>query len=65
MLGVLPGVIGTLQATETIKLLLNRGEPLIGRLLSYDAMSMRFAELVVRRDPACPACGDTPTIRDL
>lgn len=65
VLGVLPGVIGTLQATETIKLLLNRGEPLIGRLLSYDAMSMRFAELVVRRDPACPACGDTPTIRDL
>lgn len=65
VLGVLPGVIGTLQATETIKLLLGRGQPLVGRLLSYDAWSMRFAELLVRRDPACPACGDTPSITSL
>jgi len=65
VLGVLPGVIGTLQATETIKLLLGRGEPLVGRLLLFDALEMRFRELRLRRDPSCPVCGDEPTIREL
>jgi len=65
VLGVLPGIIGTIQAIETIKLLLGIGKPLIGRLLLYDALQMRFRELTLRRDPACPLCGDTPTIRAL
>jgi adenylyltransferase/sulfurtransferase len=62
VLGILPGVIGTLQATEALKLLLGIGEPLIGRLMIYDALAMRFRELKLRRDPACPVCGDNPTI---
>jgi len=53
------------QATETVKLLLGKGEPLIGRLLTYDALVMRFREVKLRRDPQCPLCGDTPVIRDL
>ena len=53
------------QATETVKLVLGKGEPLIGRLLTYDALGMRFREVRLRRDPKCPLCGDTPTIRDL
>ena len=53
------------QATETVKLLLGRGEPLIGRLLTYDALGMRFREVRLRRDPKCPLCGETPVIRDL
>ena len=57
VLGVLPGVIGTIQATEAIKLLLGIGEPLVGRLLMYDALSMNFRTLKVRRDENCPACG--------
>jgi molybdopterin/thiamine biosynthesis adenylyltransferase/rhodanese-related sulfurtransferase len=65
VLGVLPGVIGTIQATETIKLILGTGEPLIGRLLLYDALRMRFRELKLRRDPDCPVCGDHPTVREL
>jgi adenylyltransferase/sulfurtransferase len=65
VLGILPGVIGTLQATETIKVLLGIGEPLIGRLLLYDALTMRFRELKLRRDPECPICGDHPTITEL
>lgn len=65
VLGVLPGVIGTIQATETLKLILGTGEPLVGRLLLYDAFKMRFRELKLRRDPECPVCGDTPTIREL
>jgi sulfur-carrier protein adenylyltransferase/sulfurtransferase len=65
VLGVLPGVIGTIQATETIKLILGAGEPLVGRLLLYDAWRMRFRELKLRRDPACPVCGDQPTVRQL
>ncbi|HYT74215.1 MAG TPA: molybdopterin-synthase adenylyltransferase MoeB [Vicinamibacterales bacterium] len=65
VLGVLPGVIGTIQATETIKLILGAGQPLVGRLLLYDALNMRFRELKLRRDPACPICGDHPTIREL
>ncbi len=58
VLGVLPGVIGALQATETIKLVLGIGEPLIGRLLTYDALSQEFITLNLRRDPECPACAD-------
>jgi adenylyltransferase/sulfurtransferase len=65
VLGVLPGVIGTIQATESIKLLLGAGTTLAGRLLLYDAWTMRFRELKLRRDPACPVCGDHPTVREL
>ena len=65
VLGVLPGVIGTIQATESIKLLLGAGSTLIGRLLLYDAWGMKFRELKLRRDPECPVCGDQPTVREL
>ncbi|HEX5068934.1 MAG TPA: molybdopterin-synthase adenylyltransferase MoeB [Vicinamibacterales bacterium] len=65
VLGVLPGVIGTLQATEAIKVLTGVGEPLAGRLLLYDALRMRFRQIVLPRDPACPMCGDAPTIREV
>jgi len=65
VLGVLPGVIGIIQATEAIKLILGSGQPLIGRLLLYDALQMRFRELKLRRDPDCPICGDHPTIHAL
>ena len=62
---MLPGLIGVVQATETVKLLLGKGEPLIGRLLTYDALGMRFREVRLRRDPKCPLCGEAPVIRDL
>ena len=62
---MLPGIIGVVQATETVKLLLGIGEPLIGRLLTYDALGMRFREVKLRRDPKCPLCGEHPTITDL
>ncbi len=65
VLGVLPGIIGTIQATEAIKLIVGEGEPLIGRFLIYDALRMRFRELTLRRDPECPVCGDHPTVREL
>ncbi len=65
VLGVLPGIIGTIQATEAIKLILGTGEPLIGRFLIYDALRMRFRELKLRRDPECPVCGDNPSVRAL
>jgi adenylyltransferase/sulfurtransferase len=65
VLGVLPGVIGTIQATETIKLILGAGNTLIGRLLLYDAWNMKFRELKLRRDADCPVCGDTPTVKEL
>jgi adenylyltransferase/sulfurtransferase len=65
VLGVLPGVIGTIQATEAVKLLAGIGEPLIGRLMLYDALSMRFRELKLRRNPDCPVCGDHPTVTEL
>jgi adenylyltransferase/sulfurtransferase len=65
VLGVLPGVVGCLQATEILKLILGQGEPLLGRLLLYDALAMRFRELKVRRDPACPRCGERPTLTGL
>jgi len=57
VLGVLPGLIGTIQATETIKLLVGQGEPLVGRLLLIDALTMEFRSIAIRRDPECPACG--------
>jgi adenylyltransferase/sulfurtransferase len=65
VLGVLPGMVGTMQALEAIKLILGRGDAMIGRLLLIDALTMKFRELKVRRDPACPACGDDPSIRAL
>ena len=65
VLGVLPGIIGLIQATETIKLILGKGEPLVGRLLIYDALSMTFEELKIRKNPNCPMCGDHPEITKL
>jgi len=65
VLGVLPGIIGVIQATEAIKLMMGIGEPLIGRFLIYDALKMRFRELKLRRDPECPVCGDNPTVTEL
>ena len=65
VLGVLPGLIGVIQATEAIKLITGVGEPLIGRFLLYDALRMRMREITLRRDPECPVCGDAPTIREL
>jgi sulfur-carrier protein adenylyltransferase/sulfurtransferase len=65
VLGILPGTIGLIQATETVKLILGIGEPLVGRLLLYDALAMRFRELKLRRNPECPVCGDHPTVTKL
>lgn len=65
VLGVLPGIIGTIQANEAIKLILGAGEPLIGRLLLFDALTMRFREMKLRKDPSCPICGPHPTITEL
>jgi sulfur-carrier protein adenylyltransferase/sulfurtransferase len=64
VLGVLPGVIGSLQANEAIKLALEIGEPLIGRLLMFDALTTTFTEVALRRDPDCPVCGESPTITE-
>jgi len=64
VLGVLPGIIGTIQANEAIKLILGVGEPLLGRLLYFDALKMKFREFNLRRDPQCPVCGDSPTITE-
>jgi len=65
VLGVLPGLIGLVQATETLKLILGRGTSLLNRLLLYNALDMQFRELKLRRDPQCPLCGDKPTITSL
>jgi adenylyltransferase/sulfurtransferase len=65
VLGILPGVIGTIQATETVKLIIGVGEPLINRFMIYDALRMKFRELKLRRDPDCPVCGDRPTVTQL
>jgi adenylyltransferase/sulfurtransferase len=65
VLGILPGLIGCIQATEAVKLILGKGSPLIGRLLLYDALQMSFQEFKVRRNPKCPVCGDKPTITQL
>ena len=64
-LGVVPGLIGLVQATETLKLLLGVGDSMVGRLLAFDALAMEFRELAVQRDPDCPLCGDHPTITEL
>src|SRR5476651_2153999 len=65
VLGILPGIIGLVQATETVKLILGVGQPLVGRLMLYDALAMKFRELKLRRDPECPVCGDHPTVTKL
>jgi molybdopterin/thiamine biosynthesis adenylyltransferase/rhodanese-related sulfurtransferase len=65
VLGILPGAIGVIQATETVKLVLGIGEPLIGRLLLYDALGMSFREMKLRKDPNCPVCGESPTVTEL
>ena len=65
VLGVLPGIVGSIQAMETIKLILGAGEPLVGRLLLFDALAMRFRELKLRRNPDCPVCGEHPTLKKL
>src|ERR1700677_4568200 len=65
VLGILPGLVGVIQATEVIKLILGQGEPLIGRLLLVDSLSMRFSELKLRKNPDCPVCGTNPTVTKL
>src|SRR5579871_3215462 len=65
VLGILPGTVGLIQATEAVKLILGIGEPLVGRLLLYDALGMRFRELKLRKNPECPVCGDHPTVTKL
>ena len=65
VLGVLPGIVGAIQAAETLKLIIGKGEPLIGRLLLFDALAMRFRELKLRKNPECPACGGHPTVTKL
>jgi sulfur-carrier protein adenylyltransferase/sulfurtransferase len=65
VLGILPGLLGVIQATEVIKLILGKGDPLIGRLLLVDALGMRFRELKLRKNPECPVCGENPTVKEL
>ena len=65
VLGVLPGIIGCIQATEILKLAIGKGTSLVGRLLLFNALDLKFRELKLRRDPACPVCGDHPTIKEL
>ena len=65
VLGVLPGIIGTIQAVEAIKLILGIGRSLVGRLLLFDALEMEFRQVRIRRNPACPVCGDSPTVTQL
>jgi adenylyltransferase/sulfurtransferase len=65
VLGVLPGIVGSMQAVEAIKLILGIGEPLIGRLLMIDTLDMSFRTLKVKRNPDCPVCGDHPTVTEL
>jgi sulfur-carrier protein adenylyltransferase/sulfurtransferase len=63
--GVLPGIVGSIQATEAIKLIVGVGDPLVGRLLIFDALEMDFQTVKIRRDPTCPVCGDEPTVTEL
>jgi adenylyltransferase/sulfurtransferase len=65
VLGVLPGIIGSIQAMETLKLILKTGDPLVGRLLLFDALGMKFRELKLRKNPDCPVCGTNPSITKL
>jgi adenylyltransferase/sulfurtransferase len=64
VLGVLPGIIGSLQANEALKLVLGTGDTLQGRLLLFDALATTFDEVSVKRDPACPVCGESPSITE-
>ena len=64
-MGVLPGIVGCIQATEILKLALGKGSPLIGRLVLFNALDLKFKELKLRRDPHCPICGDQATIKEL
>jgi sulfur-carrier protein adenylyltransferase/sulfurtransferase len=65
VLGVLPGIVGTIQAAETLKLIIGKGDPLVGRLLLFDALGMKFRELRLRKNPECPVCGNHPTVTKL
>jgi adenylyltransferase/sulfurtransferase len=65
VLGVLPGLVALVQATETVKIVTGMGQPLYGRLLQYDALRMEFNEFRLRKDPSCPVCGDAPSITEL
>jgi molybdopterin/thiamine biosynthesis adenylyltransferase/rhodanese-related sulfurtransferase len=65
VLGILPGVVGTIQATEAVKLIIGVGEPLVNRFMIYDALRMKFRELKLRKDPECPVCGENPTVTEL
>ena len=65
VLGVLPGIMGSIQALEVIKLLIGAGDPLIGRLVLFDALKLKFRELKISKDPTCPVCGDEPTVTEL
>ena len=65
VLGVLPGTVALIQATEVVKLVIGKGEPLVGRLILYDALDMRFREMKLRRNAACPVCGDEPSLKEL
>jgi sulfur-carrier protein adenylyltransferase/sulfurtransferase len=65
VLGVLPGIVGTIQAAETLKLIIGKGDPLVGRLLLFDALAMKFRELKLRKNPECPVCGTHPTVTKL
>lgn len=65
VLGVLPGIIGVIQAIEAVKLIIGQGDPLIGRLVLFNALSMKFREVKIRKDPKCPMCGENPTIKEL
>lgn len=65
VLGMLPGMVGTIQATEVVKVVMNVGQPLVGRLLLIDALDMEFRTVKIRRNPECPLCGDNPTVKEL
>ena len=65
VIGILPGIVGLIQANEVVKLILGKGESLVGRLLLFDALAMKFREMKLRKDKACPICGDNPTITEL
>ena len=65
VLGILPGIVGVIQATEAVKLILGKGDSLSGRLLLYDSLGMNFRQLKLRRNPECPVCGDNPTVTEL
>jgi len=63
--GVLPGIVGSIQATEAIKMITGVGDPLVGRLLIFAALEMDFTTVKIKRDPTCPVCGDAPTVSEL